>query len=127
MAAVKARTMEGSSKLTRMREILGSSCPRLQPSLRRLRKLACAASTSLGLGNIEDVDGRDKPGHDGESVSSVTLLDRRDLRRTEPHRSAATYGSRRSSCRPGSRSPIAPPSSSPARAVLRAHQAQARA
>jgi hypothetical protein len=37
--------------------------PALQPSLRRLRKLACAGIQVFGQ-RSEDVDGQDEPGHD---------------------------------------------------------------
>jgi hypothetical protein len=37
---------------------------RAQPSLRRLRKLACAGIRLLNTFKIKDVGGRDQPGHD---------------------------------------------------------------
>jgi hypothetical protein len=42
-------------------------------SLRRLRKLACGAGhPSLSPYSKQDVDGRVKPGHDGEGLKSNT-------------------------------------------------------
>jgi len=39
--------------------------PGTQSSLRRLRKLVCAAGHPRLSCSNQDVDGRDKPGHDG--------------------------------------------------------------
>jgi precorrin-3B synthase len=59
----RARDVLAAEEIGSFRQVL-SSCPAL-----------CRASTSSNSSELKDVDGRDKPGHDGNAIGTYHLLD----------------------------------------------------